>query len=384
MTMISAQIYQAILDTTCHIQQIPGFTFHESQRAAFVAQEFSRRGLKDVHTDEAGNVWARYPGGDARPLVITAHMDSVHPALEPPLPLVRGPERITGPGIGDNALGVAAMLGLVDYWHATRPVFPGSVWLVATVCEEGLGNLKGIRAVVECLGNDVLAYIVLEGIGLGNVFHRGLGVERFRIQVQTAGGHSWLNYGQASAIHEMAHLVTRISAIPVPKKPRTTLNVGTFHGGTAINSIASQAVIELDLRSESPTTLAALVNEVRGLVAKMSRAGLALKMENIGSRPAGEIAHDHPLVRLAEEAIRRNGIHPYFGIASTDANIPLSRGLPAICTGITTGGSSHTENEYIECQPVYRGMTHLIAMAEGAWNAMAGFTPPTLRKDRLP
>ena len=235
--------------------------------------------------------------------------------------------------------------------------------------EEGLGDLCGMKAVVERFGTRVSAYLVLEGMSLGQVYHRGLGVQRFRITVQAPGGHSWANYGRPSAIHRLARLITRLESLPVPAAPRSSLNVGVIAGGTSVNTIAAQAHLELDLRSEAVSALADLVAQVEQLVAESSQPeeGVTCRAEVIGLRPAGGMAADHPLVMLAMNCLREQGISPALRIGSTDANIPLSQGLPAVCVGLTTGSGAHTLRETIQTAPLGSGLGQLLALAQGAF-----------------
>jgi acetylornithine deacetylase/succinyl-diaminopimelate desuccinylase-like protein len=249
---------------------------------------------------------------------------------------------------------------------------PGDLWLVANVGEEGLGDLCGMRAVVDRFGERAIAYLVIEGMALGQIYHRALGVQRYRIHAHTAGGHSWVDYGRPSAIHELAGLVTRLSALDVPEQPRCSLNVGMISGGISVNTIAPQAQMELDLRSEEAPALDELVGRVSELVDAANRQGVQVSMEVIGKRPAGEISETHPLVQLAKRCLRSQGIKPNLTIGSTDANIPLSRGLPAICLGLSAGHGAHTKDEYIYSSPLKSGLKQLLAVVEGAFSVQTG------------
>ena len=246
-----------------------------------------------MEIDSAGNVYARFGGTRQphastrnKPLIVSAHLDTVFPASVD-LSIRREPERILAPGIGDNSLGVAGLFGLVWALRERGLSLPGDLWLVANVCEEGLGNLRGMQAVVDRFGPAPLAYIVVEGMALGQVYQRGLGVRRYRLSVQTAGGHSWIDYGQPSAIHELAALSTRITALELPRQPRTTLNVGVISGGSSVNTIAAEAMLELDLRSENAGTLEELVGQVEQIVRSVQKPGVAVQLEIIGQRPIG-------------------------------------------------------------------------------------------------
>jgi acetylornithine deacetylase/succinyl-diaminopimelate desuccinylase-like protein len=365
---LSASLTDRVLELALSIQQIPSPTFQEEKRAAFVRDRFQAEGLAEVSIDPIGNVYARLPGrGTSHPLVVTAHMDTVFP-MPTSLYAKREPERIAAPGIGDNSLGVAGLFGLV--WaleQANIPSLPGDVWLVANVGEEGLGDLCGMKAVVDRFGDRPAAYLVLEGMSLGRIYHRGLGVQRYRITTHTPGGHSWVDYGRPSAIHELALLITRLNALVLPEKPRTTLNVGIIQGGTTVNTVAAEAHLELDLRSEGVDELAMLIDQVEQLVDDSTRKDVEVSAEIIGQRPAGEIDSGHPLVQLALDCMREQGLQPVLSIGSTDANIPLSRGLPAICIGLTTGGGTHTTGEYILTQPLRQGLAQLVEVVTGAF-----------------
>jgi len=221
-----------------------------------------------------------------------------------------------------------------------------------------------MRTVVERFDKDVIGYLVLEGLALGHIYHRAIGVRRYRVTAKTAGGHSWSDYGKPSAVHELAALVTQLTALRLPREPRTTMNVGTFGGGTGINVLASEAKCELDLRSEDPKTLVKLTHQVEEIFKDADREGVKMMAEIIGERPAGELPADHPLVELAVKCTREQGLNAALTIGSTDANIPLSRGIPAVVMGITTGGGAHTINEYIDLDPVEKGMDGVVKFVE--------------------
>ncbi len=369
-----------LLDLAVAIQQIPATTLHEAERAEFVRARFAEENLQEVGIDPVGNVYARLGRSEAntrcKPLVVSAHLDTVFPS-NVDLTIQREPERILGPGIGDNSLGVAGLFGLVWALRARRLSLPGDLWLVANVCEEGLGNLRGIKAVVERFEQPPrqsveqsrpLAYIVVEGMALGQIYQRGLGVRRYRINIRTAGGHSWHDYGQPSAVHELTALSTRITALQLPRSPRTTMNVGIISGGSSVNTIAAEAMLELDLRSENAATLETLARQVEEIVCSVQKPGVAIQLEAIGKRPSGELPLDHRLVRLAQDCLREVGIEPHLNIGSTDANLPLSLGLPCVTIGLTTGGGAHTIHEFINVAPLEKGVEQLVRLVSRAWD----------------
>lgn len=356
---------QQLLDLAIQIQQIPAPTFHEGPRGEFVRGLFTREGLKDVSRDAVGNVYARLPGRRKRAaaLVVSAHLDTVFPPGTN-LQVRKEAGRIAAPGIGDNSLGVAALIGIVRSLRERKIQLPHDVWLTANVGEEGLGDLRGMRAVVNRFGNRALGYLALEGLAYGHVYHRAVGVRRYRITARTRGGHSWSDYGQPSAVHELAALVTQLTSIPLPREPRTTMNVGTIHGGTGVNVLAAEAKCELDLRSESPRALADLVQQVEELIIRADREGVRIAAEVVGDRPAGEIPADHPFVKLAVHCVKEQGTEPVLTAGSTDANIPLSQNIPAVVMGIATGGGAHTMEEFIEVDSVEKGLGSVVRFVE--------------------
>ena len=360
------EVTKLVIDLALEIQQIPAPTFEEGERAAFVRAKFLEMGLSDVETDAAGNVYARLQGGDAPPLVVSAHLDTVF-GRETDLRLRREGERVYGPGIGDNSMGVAALISLAAAFRSRPSPLAGDAWFVANTCEEGLGDLRGMKAVVERFGAGVTGYLIIEGAALGCVYRRAVGVRRYRIAAKTGGGHAWSDYGQPSAVHELAALAARIASLALPRSPRTTLNVGKIAGGTSVNTIAAEAWLELDMRSDSPSSLAELASSVDALVAAANRPEVRVEAQPIGSRPAGEIPSDHPLVELAVVCTRAQGIEPSLIGGSTDANAPLSRGLPAVVMGVTKGGGAHTSNEFVETGFVEKGMAALAKFVEGAF-----------------
>jgi acetylornithine deacetylase/succinyl-diaminopimelate desuccinylase-like protein len=363
--LISDAIVERVLGLTGQIQQIPAPTFGEGARAEFLKTCFEQEKLLDIEIDRLGNVLGRYPGTDPKsPIIVSAHLDTVFP-LETDLTLRETVDRISGPGIGDNSVGLAGLLGLIWAIKDSRIVLASDLWLVANVGEEGLGDLSGAKEVVNRFADNPKAYLVLEGMALGQVYHRGLGVERYRIRVETDGGHSWVDYGKPSAVHELAAVVTRLLDIPISEIPRTIMNAGVISGGTTVNTIASEAHVELDLRSENPEVLGQLVNAVMDAVQGFQKSSVRVNVDLIGRRPAGSIPQDHPLVTLASECLETLGIQPRLNIGSTDANIPLSLGYPAVCLGLTTGNGAHTTGEYINTPPLKLGLEQLLLLVKG-------------------
>ncbi|GJM42891.1 MAG: peptidase M20 [Ardenticatenaceae bacterium] len=351
------------------IQQIPSPTFAEAERAAYLEQRFTELGLLDVAQDDLHNVYGRFPGGQPHnhhPIIVSAHSDTVFPQ-ETDLTIRQKGSLTYGPGIGDNSTGVAGLIGLVETFqlHEIRPF--ADIWFVANVGEEGLGDLCGMRAVVDRFGSEAI-YLIIEGGLFGQISHQAIGVRRYEITFRTAGGHSWGNFGQQSAIHELGKFIAAIDKLKVPTRPKTTYNVGVIEGGTSINSIAQSAKLLLDLRSEAPERLAILVAEVERLVAHwQAQPTCQVEMVQIGNRPAGQLSRQAPLVQQAVAALKRVGCPKISFIASsTDANVPLSLGYTAVCIGLTESGNAHRLDEYMDSTRLPAGMSQLLLLTLSA------------------
>ncbi len=351
-----------LIARTISIQSIPAPTFSEGARAAWIYREFSKLDLSQPEQDPIGNIYLRIPGGDKPPIVITAHLDTVFP-LDISLEIQQNSDALFGPGIGDNSLSLAILFELAE--DLTEFELPGDVWLVANVGEEGLGNLLGMRQVVSKFGHNVSSYIILEGMSLGHIYYKGLSVKRFRVSAEGPGGHSWIHSTRPSAIHTLIKISEELLHIEHSNSPKTSLNIGIFHGGTTVNSIASHAYFDLDLRSETEQGIDDLTHRVTDILASMEIKDITLKTQEIGERPGGSLPLDHPILEAAKEALRSVGETDFsLEIGSTDANIPLSMGLPAICIGLTRGGGAHSMDEYIEISPIKRGYASLVKLIQ--------------------
>lgn len=356
-----------VIETAIRIQQIAAPTFSEGARAQAVRQLMLEYGLADVDVDALGNVYGRVPGREPQGgLLIAAHMDTVFPAATD-LAIRREGQRIYGPGLGDNSLGVAALLHLGKALIAQQIVPAHDLWLVADVGEEGLGDLRGMRAAVGRLRGSIRRAIALEGTGHDRIVHEAIGVRRYRITAKAPGGHSWQNFGAPSAIHSLVRLAERLTHLELPKA-HSSYNIGVIEGGTSINAIAEHASLLLDLRSVESDALGHLIRQAERMVATAQAAEpqVAISAEVVGDRPAGRIGHDHPLVRLAQAAYKAVGTTTSSGVGSTDANIPLSMGIPAVCIGVTDGANAHRLDEYIETTRVGQGMRALLWLALAA------------------
>jgi tripeptide aminopeptidase len=351
------------------IQQIPAPTAAEAERASFLRTRFEELGLQDVEQDEWNNVYGRLRGRDGstrRPVVISAHSDTVFP-LGTDLTVRHYEPLIYGPGIADNSTGLAGLLltagAMLEF--GLHPA--ADVWFVANVAEEGLGNLLGMKSVVQRFGGSAL-YLVVEGGSFGQISHQAIGVRRFRVDIKAPGGHSWANFGRPSAIHVMGQLIVAIDRLSIPLKPKTTYNIGIVEGGLSINAIAQSAALWLDLRSEEMAVLEEITDQVREIVATTASAPeITAVLVPLGERPAGQISRDTPLVSWAEAALHAVGVpEAEFMAGSTDANVPLSRSYDAVCIGLSRSGNTHRPDEYLDTTHLAQGLGQLLLLTLAA------------------
>jgi tripeptide aminopeptidase len=349
----------AILRAQITVAQIAAPTGEEQERAGWVARRFADCGLSEIHTDAAGNVIGQREGtADAPPVVICAHLDTVFPR-DTDLSVRREGERLIGPGINDNGRGLAVMLALAGAVDGVRLRSRRPIEFVATTGEEGIGDLRGAKYYFDSRGSGAHATIALDGAGDERIIHRALGSRRFRVAYSGPGGHSWAAFGAPNAVHAAARAAARLATLSLPATPRTTLTVGRIGGGLSVNSIPDSAWLEIDLRSTSAAQLDAFEREIRMIAlvaaedenAKRSRGtrALTVSVESIGTRPCGETPAEHALVQSAIAATRLVGRQPDLALASTDANVPISHGIPAIAIGAGgRGGDAHTHAEWFD------------------------------------
>lgn len=358
---VVAALMPHIVSQTCQIAQVPAPTGAEHERARLVEmmlQEVETNQRHPIHVDAVGNVIMTIPGHNPhKRLMLAAHTDTVF-SRDVPIVVRRECGRLYAPGIGDNSVAVAAMLALPAIFQRVNLRPDVDVMLTATVGEEGLGNLRGIRAIMDRTP-DISACIAIEGHNLDRVTHVAVGSRRLQVTFAGPGGHSWGNAGGPSAIHAAGQVIAALSAIQLPHHPKSTVNVGMMSGGTSVNTIAPSAELVLDVRSTNELQLDRLVDDIRRIVRTSTGPGITARIDVIGERPAAVLSIDSPVARRAVEVLEMLRIRPIPDASSTDANIPLSRGIPAICLGLTTGSGVHTIDEYIDIDPLTDGITQL-------------------------
>ena len=359
----------AITDEHIRICSIPASPFGEHERAEYLAEKFSSLGLSEVEIDEEGNCLGLRKGASGSPLmVVSAHLDTVL-SSDTDFTVVRRENRLLAPGIADDGCGLAALIALAKVIELERIRTEGSILFVGTVGEEGEGNLRGVRYLLTRgrWAKKVDAFLSFDGPGVDRITNRALGSRRYRVELAGLGGHSWGDFGMPNPVHALGRAVSRLAAYPAPKEPRTTFNVGRIEGGTSINSIPRKATMEVDLRSASETELRRLDaffrRAMRDAVDEENakrRAGdreLKFRVDLIGERPTGETAIDSPLVELAIESTKLLGFEPRLDQSSTDSNLPISLGIPAITLGAGgASGFSHTLDEWYEPRDRDKGL----------------------------
>ena len=348
-----------INDQQARLTEIPAAPFQEAQRAAAVKVLLASSGL-DTHVDSTGNVVGELRGSNGNEIVVlAAHLDTVFPPGTD-VKVKREATRMTAPGISDNGTGLAALVAIARAVHESGIQPLRTILFVADVGEEGEGNLRGMRALVDDYRSKLKSILVLDGSSVDHVTTKALASRRLEVLITGPGGHSWSDFGMPNPINALIRGSVRFINTRVPVAPRTTFNLGQIEGGTSVNSIPHEAKLKVDIRSESEDELAKLENALRECVTAgvrdemdsvrdRSKGKLEWKVELLGSRPGGELSPNSPLLAALRAADEYVGNQSRIERSSTDANIPLSNGIDAISIGAGgNGGGAHSLQEWYE------------------------------------
>ena len=344
-------------------------TGYESARAAAVQQALRAAGLADASTDRAGNVRAVVGRRGGAPLVCLAHLDAVYEGTigaGSVVPIQRMGPMVGAPGIGDNGRGLAALLTLAHVLQApaVRARLVRPVHLVATVAEEGDGNLRGARAWFDDADEQGLrpyAAIAVDGPGDESIVHHAAGAHRLRVALHGEGGHSWVHADAANPIHALGEFIARASRLGNARRRDAVVHITRMQGGESLTAIPQHAWVDVDIRGTSSARIEQVRRDLVRLVHQLTPPSLRAELTVLGDRPAGSLEADHPLVRAAVRATEAIGGTPRSAVASTDANIPLARGIPAIALGAGGhGGGAHTRDEWYDDTHGARGMARLV------------------------
>ena len=347
---------QWINETHLQICRIPAPTFLEQERAAWFQEQF--RGLGwDSSIDRAGNVLAAV--GQPPYVALTAHLDTVLAPRNKEDIFVDADGRFRGPGVSDNGAGLAALLAIARAWRscARLPEFDAGLLLVANVGEEGEGNLLGMRHLCgpSPLAKQIGSYVIVDGANTDHITTRALGSRRFEVTFSGPGGHSWSDFGVGNPIHALCRAVALFAETRMDAAPKSSVNVGLIEGGSGVNAIAQAARCKVDIRSESNARMEQLVELLGSAVERardlenqrQSGGRVTVKTREIGSRPAAVLPEQAPIILYARAVDAHLGIRSYLDCSSTDANLPLSLGIPAIAIGAGgLGGGAHTTGEW--------------------------------------
>ncbi|MEP7304251.1 MAG: M20/M25/M40 family metallo-hydrolase [Acidobacteriota bacterium] len=353
--------------------EVPAPPFKETARGELLRQSFQQLGLRNVRVDKAGNVLGDRPGAAARPrLVMSAHLDTVFPD-EIDVRVTREGAVLRGPGIGDDCRGLAVMVSTIRALRQANLQTPGTMTFVATVGEEGLGDLRGVKQLFkETLPGEIDRFVSIDGGGLG-ITNVGVGSLRYRVVFKGPGGHSFAAFGLANPIDALGRAIAKIADFQVAGQPKTTFNVGRVGGGTSVNSIPAEAWMEVDMRSSAQTALAALdarfQKAIDAAVAEENDRWRTPRMitvvkERVGDRPAGSTPADSMIVRTVEAVHRALSVPVAFNESSTDSNIPMSLRIPAITIGGGgRGAGAHAATESFDTTDSWRGTERALLLA---------------------
>jgi len=368
-------------DEQVKLTEIPAPSFQEAKRAEAVRDILASEGLA-IHTDKIGNVIGELPGSDEEVVVLAAHLDTVFPAGTE-IKVRREGGRLVAPGISDNGTGLAGLLAVARAIQTAKIKPRRTILFAANVGEEGEGNLRGMRALIDAYRTKLRAVIVLDGSGTDHVTTKALASRRLEVLITGPGGHSWSDFGMPNPINALVRASVRFINTKVPAAPRTTFNLGQIEGGTSVNSIPYEAKLKVDLRSENEDEIARLESSLRDCVAagvkdemdnarERNRGKLEWKINQIGSRPGGELPPDSPLLAALRSADEYVGNQSRVERSSTDANIPLSLGIEAIALGAGgSGGGAHSLQEWYEPAGRDMGLKRVLLTLLG----VAGFAP---------
>lgn len=362
-----------MIDLQAKICAIPAPPFKEQVRAAALKKIFEEYGLKNVFIDKEGNVVGTRPGAKPRPnVVLAAHLDTVFPEGTD-VTVHRDGTILKSPGIGDDTRGLAAMLATVRALQETKVQTPGTITFVANVGEEGPGDLRGTKRLLnETLKDQVDFFISIDGSDPAQIVYHGVGSYRYHVTFKGPGGHSYGAFGLVNPVHALGRAIAKIDMIQVPTNPKTTFNVGVIGGGTSVNSIPFEGWFDVDMRSPDAKSLEntkekilAAINE--SVVEENERwknnGKITVDVKLTGYRPVGETPPESPIVVTTQSAVRAIGMRPLLTSSSTDSNYPMSIGVPAVTVG---GGGvakeAHALTESFDSKDSWKGPQFIVLL----------------------
>lgn len=355
------QLKEILLANLVMLGEIPAPTYQEDDRIDFLLNRFKEAELYKNSTDEVGNGIGILEGEDGNSnILVVAHADTVFGSKVDHTLQVQ-PERVTGPGVADNSLGLAVLATIPTFLEKMDIRLKNNLILMGASCSLGRGNLEGLRFFLSNFKQPIQAGIGIEGVELGRLSHTSIGMKRGEISCSVPEEYDWSRFGDASAILTINEVINRINEIRLPQRPRTSIVMGSIEGGTSFNTTALNAKLQFEIRSESSEMVQDIHQNMQEIITEVSsRSGDAIELEIFAQREPGGISFSHPLLRHTRRIMDQLKIEPRPGPSTSELSTFIDRGIPAITLGLTHGDHIHEKNESIEIEPVYTGIAQII------------------------
>lgn len=354
---------EIILANAVMFSEIPAPTFHEEQRVRFLCDRFTESGLQNISTDEAGNGAAILPGKTGeRNILISAHVDTPF-ASGVDHSIAVHPDRLVGPGVGDNSLGIATLATLPTLLEKLNIQFDANLVLLGTVRSLGHGDLGGLRFFLDNNKVAIDSAVSLSGVHLGRLSYSSIGMLRGLIECHVPSEYDWTRFGASGAIVTINRVINDLLAIPLPKQPATSIVLGTINGGTAFNTTATHASLGFEVRSEASGMVSEVHEKISEIIERENyESHSSLTLDILARRSPGGIDFSHPMVRSARKIMEALRVKARIAPSTGDLSTLIAHGIPALTLGLTRGEKIHEFGETVFIEPIFTGLTQLIAM----------------------
>ena len=356
---------EMLLANLVMISEIPAPTFSEAQRVRFLVDRFAECGLDRTSTDEVGNGVGVLEGAAEDPtrnILVVAHADTNFDTTDDHTVSMRE-DRVLGAGVGDNSLGMATLATLPTLLDRLGIELQSNLILLGATRSLGRGDLQGLRFFLENADTPIEAAVCIEGVQLGRLSYASLGMLRGEITVTVPEVYDWTRFGASSAILILNDVINRLMAIPLPRKPRTSILLGSVRGGTSYNTLATSATLRFEIRSESSKIVHNVGDAIRNITDELSAQTAAeVKVDIFAQREPGGVPFGHPLVAATRHIMQHLDIDPHITPSMSELATLIGRSIPAVTLGLTTGENLHTGREMIRIEPVYTGLAQLIGV----------------------
>ncbi|MFP4180019.1 MAG: M20/M25/M40 family metallo-hydrolase [Spirochaetaceae bacterium] len=354
-----------LLTNLVMLGEIPAPTFREANRRRFLINRFNQQQLLNCSTDEVGNGLGIIPGKTGeRNILVVAHMDSVFDESVDHNISIQ-PQVVSGPGVGDNALGLAVLATLPAFFSELNIELKSNIILMGSSRSLGRGNIEGLRFFLDNTETQIDEGVVVEGVKLGRISHTSIGMARCEISYHLPEEYDWTRFGAVGSIVTINELINRILEIPIPKRPKTNIVLGSIKGGIGFNSIANEATLRFEIRSESNNMVQKLRKEIEDLASEVSsHNGSVVDIQILAQRNPGGISFSHPLAANARDIMKSLGVNPRISPSTSELSAFIDKGIPALTLGITNGENLNKPDEKIEIEPVYTGLAQLIGLLQ--------------------